>query len=525
MSQTGQISVEIIGHCALSAGEIAQKCQQGITSELLALGGEYVLLITQNGTLHICSSIYGVAQYFYTIVDGVLYHGKTVLDVLSQSGLQWEYNYRALADLTALENPLENDTLHKRIHRFPARTILTAVDGEVTEKYYDWSTFHDRKEATPADALNAFNQYVEKYANEDSVVPLSGGMDSRVILSGFLRLGYKPAVVVMGFEDTTDRKIAEQMIAAYGLKSEFIELTLADHLDYAGQITALTGGTMLANHWHWYIFYRKSSFTPQNSLFIGVNGEYARSFYADKGILAQAGNLAPQFALPHYWRTKLRVIGQTHRRIFRADEVPYLSPELAAYLDEEGYRDRIERIVRLCGGTFFPGTDDLYLSQRVRYFMSNGLKLVEPIPTRTPFLNREWVNAITNLPRSEKFGSNWHRYALTQNAPRLLEFPSEKTGKPVKRRAEPLYWLPRPGRKKTESVHYADYPGWFASDEVRSAIEDQKELVSDLFTGELITRILNEHREQRNRPRTIGYLLSQIYFRQQIKEYLRQPVK
>ena len=45
------------------------------------------------------------------------------------------------------------------------------------------------------------------------------------------------------------------------------------------------------------------------------------------------------------------------------------------------------------------------------------------VPTYSPFLDAQWITTAARLSRSDRLGSNFHRYVISQNFPALLEFP------------------------------------------------------------------------------------------------------
>jgi asparagine synthase (glutamine-hydrolysing) len=73
-----------------------------------------------------------------------------------------------------------------------------------------------------------------------------------------------------------------------------------------------------------------------------------------------------------------------------------------------------------------PGLTRYYFEQRVPNFYANGIKMyMDSSQWRSPFHSRRWIDQIWNLPASWKLGSNWHRFAIAKNMPKLLEFPEE----------------------------------------------------------------------------------------------------
>ena len=112
---------------------------------------------------------------------------------------------------------------------------------------------------------------------------------------------------------------------------------------------------------------------------------------------------------------------------------------------------------------------------------------------RAPFIDRAWVESVMNLPHRFRFKSHWHRFAIAQNEPGLLDFPFEKD---------------IPNR-----VHYARYPGWFSDQRAADFIYSNAHLLEDLLGVKLLRSIVEEHAKLRSRTRTLSFLITQIFWR------------
>ena len=97
---------------------------------------------------------------------------------------------------------------------------------------------------------------------------------------------------------------------------------------HAPTISAITNGTKTAWHWHSYLYPLKASLPSESSFFVGTLGEFARSYYFDRGRLGNLAALAPVSALHKFWSLKL-----DRHPSFEADELKHLAPEFASQLD------------------------------------------------------------------------------------------------------------------------------------------------------------------------------------------------
>lgn len=513
--------IKLIGYCSIGKESLLKRFVQEGPSSLADLGGEYLLVIENSDECYIITSPYGICQYYYTIHRNELFHDDTVIGVLQKSRLPWSWNWKALADLTQLDNVLENDTLHPQIHRVPAASILHFRQGVLKTSSLTWEELHPSFPASPDTALDALNDEIRQWLSDNVVVSSSGGFDSRVILSSILKHGCRPLLLTMGFDNSTDVVISRQIASDLGLQFSVVALDLEDYLRHGSRIVALTNGTKTAWNWHTYIYPKKAKLDSSWPFFVGTNGEFARSFSLDKGILALAANMVTPLSLRSLWKLLLLPI-------FKKEELNGIRSEFANEFTGDSQHARLDRLVSLCHNkllSLLPGLDRFRLEQRERNFAGNGMKLyAEHVSWRVPFISRGWVSAVLNLGRDWKLGSNWHRFALAKNYPQLMDYPLGVKASKVSPRAPLLYWSPL--RKKPTEVPYEKYSEWFQSDMIVEFIRENTPLLSELIEANTVISIVEEHKRKQNRTHTIAFLLTMIFWLMNLREYTRMtPVQ
>jgi len=503
--------INLIGYCSLGQENLLNKFLNEGAQSLSGLDGEYAIIIENDIECYIITSSYGVCQYYYTIYKNRFFHSDTVIGVIQKSRVPWSWNWKALADVTCLQHVLENDTLHSGVTRVPARSILHFKNGNLNISSLSWEELHRPFHSSPFIALDAFDNAVKSYINDKTVLSLSGGFDSRVILSSLLKHGCKPLVVIMGSEGNTDKVISSQICSSLGLDKIIVGFNIEDYLEYGTKITALTNGTKSAMHWHTYIYIKKANLDSDSPFFIGSNGEFARTNYVNYGALARLANMVAPVSLPYFWSKRLEL-----DCIFNKEELKGLHPEFANEFTNKCNGMRVHRLVNLCHHQFFSGLDRFVLEQLVRNFTSNGLRLyAEHVLWRTPFLNRQWVNAIWNLKVDWKLGSNWHRFAIAKNYPRLLNFVHTYSAVQMRQRAPLLYWLPF---RKIPAVPYVKYAEWFGSDLVVDFIIENTYMLSELIEKDILKSIVLQHKRDGRRTATVAFLINMIFWHKNLQE-------
>ncbi len=507
-------TVRILGYCELDESAILAKLRTEGAESLRNLRGEYTLVISDDDETYVVNSPFGALHYFYAEKDGALYHSDKLVDIIAQGGLSWEWDWRGLGDVCQLENLTDNRSLHKQIKKVPAGSVLHFKDGKLTVVSRLWVDSIEKGAPDPGAALDMLNDETAYWAGENPYISLSGGFDSRVILSSLLKQGIKPHLITMGTDTASDVLVAREISSTFGLNLDLINIELDDFLAHASDISALTNGTKTAKHWHTYIYPHKAGIGKDNTFYVGTLGEFARSYFFDHGVLGQIGDLLPRQALLKFWAMKLR-----RNWTFRDEELNGLAPEFRAQLDEEGRKERSRRLAALCHDQFLPGLARYYLEQRVPNFYANGVKMYLA-STRwvSPFHSREWINHIWRLGDQWKLGSNWHRFAIEKNFPQLLDFQEEKGS--VKGRMLPkapaFYWTPF--QQKIRYQSYDQSAAWYRSDKIMEFMMDNVDEIDDLIDRETVTTILDEHIGGANRTRSLAFLLTMILWKLEVKK-------
>jgi len=505
----------IHGYCDLPAALIVERFQRGDLQSLLELRGEYTLVFDTADGCTIITSPVGAIHHYYTVAGrhpGGFCHGRRVIDILQRSGLAWEWDWQALGDLCQLENLTGNATLHPAIRRVPPGSVLRFAGGALSLESRSLIDTFTQGPADPDRAVTALNEEVARLAGSAPYLSLSGGFDSRVILASMLRQGIRPHLVTTGSDHCSDVQVARAIASRFGLAHDLVRIELDEVLEQGHAIASLTNGTKTAWHWHTYLYPRKAAVPAGSAFFVGTLGEFARSYYFDHGWLGRLAGSVPTTALQRFWGMKLR-----RHPTFEAGELSGLTPALGAQLGQEGIAARASRLGGYCHGSFLPGLTRYYLEQRVPNFYANGIAMYQASSAwRSPFHNRDWLQAIWNLPAGWKLGSNWHRHAIARNCPELLEFPEENGFAPRRmlRKAPALYWTR--WMRRTPYITYDRSREWFGNRELQASLEEAAGAISDLVDPATIRRILADQASGADRTRSVAFLLAMARWKQSL---------
>ncbi|MFN9686869.1 MAG: asparagine synthase-related protein [Cyanobacteriota bacterium] len=510
-NENQEIRVQIYGYCDKRKNEIEDMFIKKRTDLLIELGGEYTLVCESLNEVVIITSRIGAIHYFY-YYDGYRFiHGQHVLEIVRDAGIDWDWNWESLGDLCELENLTENRTLHPHISRVPAGSIVR-FDGNLTIRSQKLLDSLKITETNAVDAVNVFNSETIKWISDNPYLSLSGGFDSRAILSSMLTQSIYPTLVTLGNEKSSDVKVASQIAKAFCLKHILVELSVDDLLESGQRISFVTNGSKPACHWHTYLYPKKALVPKDQSFFVGTLGEFARSYYFDKGFLSLISEGFPNIMQEKFWMLKL-----SRHRTFKDSELTSLCDQLRSQINKNGTVKRARRNARLASGEFLAGGTKYYLEQRVPNFYANGIRMYnETGQWRSPFHNLEWLRIIWSLSDNWKLGSNWHRLAIRRNYPRLLGFPEEKglSRRRMLSKAPPLYWAPPAQRMKYDTYDLSKT--WYCNDQIQSFILDNHRELDSLIDRELTEEILKEHKRDQTRTKAISFILTILYFKKAI---------
>lgn len=501
-------TVKILGYCNRDEDYIRGVLCNGLERELLNMKGEYTIVFEQGKRIGIITSYIGAIQYFY-YYDGVNFaHGASVLDIICELNLAWEWDWESVGDLCEQENLTENRTLHKSVRKVPAGTLLLFDNRLWIESIRFLDTVKEVP-GNPLDAINILNEETIRWIGKDPVLSLSGGFDSRVILSSLLKQGVYPRVLTVGNEGNSDIEVAKLIANEFSLEHLTVNLGLDDLIENGERISLVTNGTKPACHWNTFLYPKKAGMSKNHSFFVGTLGEFARSYYFDKGFLSLLSEGFSKYSRERFWQMKLK-----RHRTFKDKELLRTCDGIRDQINSTGIIRRARRNAELSKDGFTSGGSRYYLEQRVPHFYANGIAMYnESTSWRSPFHNIEWLKIIWCLAEQWKLGSNWHRLAISKNFPKLLDFSEEKGFSKIRmqKRAAPLYWLPIMQRMKYKSYDLSG--SWYQDNRIRELILDNDRQLGEYVERSLCEEILHEHKERNNRTRTISFILTILFYR------------
>jgi asparagine synthase (glutamine-hydrolysing) len=199
-----------------------------------SLDGSYVIFVADwlRKKFYIFNDYYASRPVFYGTQDGGLYFSPEAKGVARMPGFDAAVDEDALVAFLINGNPLAEQTFYKNVKPLPPGTVLTVENGQVTRtessRYAPRSDTNDRGDDYYVEALSALllKAVGKQLRNLDrTVVPLSGGIDSRLIAGCVHRLtGGKLRTISWGVDENlpnSDTVIARQVADFLGSDHRF----------------------------------------------------------------------------------------------------------------------------------------------------------------------------------------------------------------------------------------------------------------------------------------------------------------
>ncbi len=374
--------------------------------------------------------------WYYSYTDQQFHHGSNVFDVWKKNGQTWQWNETALYAINNLDHSVGDHTIHKEIKRVPPNCTLIYFRNELTISKRVESLKSKSSAVTIDKAIYDFDIIMKDYLtdrNKNYFLSLSAGFDSRLLLAAMLKNEIRPFVATMGYNDSTDVKIAAAIAKDFGLRHENFTLHKNDYFDQQkiNNIIRLTSGTKPMRHWHTFFFIEHFRNLENTLHFAGSNGELIRSYYFDKGIISKMLNFSGTFGFEMAIRAKLK----------RGDNVVIPS------LKKEQNHNQVSDI-------FLNDAPDLafmsrlaysYSNQRVRHFTGKGLALYNhSLKTISPFLDKRFLEIKNALPQKFTLNNLFHKHCIHHLCPELMKYPNSENSTSINDYNSNTYFLKKP---------------------------------------------------------------------------------
>ncbi len=357
--------------------------------------------------------------------------------VLRDPAVQIKLNPQALADYLAFGFLIGEKTLAQGVELLPPASTLTVgwksgLKVSAPERYWHVvSAFQctDRPKAECfAELIETFSRVVARASQGNSSVglSLSGGLDSRTILSALDCKNKKISSYTLGVRGCADQVIASQLARIAGTQHTFFELNegyLGDFAESLRAMIVMTDGMYLSHGLTEMLAYRFLQRSDIRILLRGHGGELAKHGQAwpchtDEHI----GAMRTSEELVPYLMSRLGHVG-------REEMLPKLFTEPWARQMAGQAPNSLSTALRGIDLSPVNLCSYIYLNEVHRRFTTPSIDLFRSLhEIRLPYVEVDYLKVLLRMPPSWREGVEIHREIVRRNLPTLLKVRNSNTG-------------------------------------------------------------------------------------------------
>ncbi|HER43240.1 MAG TPA: hypothetical protein ENO08_02125, partial [Candidatus Eisenbacteria bacterium] len=416
----GGVEVSIVGYpydrrriAWLHAEDIHRRYIEGRTAFLEDLEGSFAIMILDRNRRQ-CLVIIDPYKIF-TLFHAALPDGRIIIS--DRIGEMTPHLPDVSIDRTAALEffnfgfVLGDKTLLEEVRMFEPGRMYTIDDRLSLGGEAYWTFLDGEGNATANRLIDAFDTHVANglRLSERISMPLTGGLDSRTVLSACMGAREKLHCYTHGRRSSDDVRIAGKIARRFGIRHDYYEIgsDIIEHIPEIARSMSLHCNGLLntVTSAHFLSSYERES-SYGDLFFSGIGGELLRSYYMPSG--EEGGGTLEAFA------------GALRRKIqFGSDNGIYsgMSASEAAEILDGSVRAELSRY----------STDDrrtlaecFYLENRIGNFLALSMRLLSRyFKTFNPFLEREMLRMIPRLPDALTSGGELQRRIILHNAPEL----------------------------------------------------------------------------------------------------------
>jgi asparagine synthetase B (glutamine-hydrolysing) len=415
-------------------------------------------------------------------------------------------NIEAFADLLNFEYILGERTLFKDIQTLPPGSVLIYENGQINIKpYFQLHRIepHGRYDSSRLDELSdLFKTAVRRSirTNVSTAIDLTGGLDSRCILSAAAHMQLPVTAHTGGQTDSTDVILAKEAAAVTQIDHFFEPVTAEKMAAWLRPMVLYQGGMVASLHSHPCQHFEMAM--PFNAAVQGIGISYVRGQWVTSSDLVESN--------PKLIKKRLmeRLLSSTAKK---NDLAMLWKPEFKqnGFQKSRGHLDEIfqqyivyDRAIDII--------DHVAWVERCRKFLNKAIFIVRGVrEVYFPFLDHEFMIALARIPKSDRVSIKIQVDLIRRFFPKLLEVPWAKTliplsasparawliqkSRAVQRRGSRLFGLADRTPKKKPNHYLAQW----CRKEMRAALNDllysPTAAFRDYLDWKAIEPLLNQH--------------------------------
>jgi len=228
----------------------------------------------------ICNDRFGHRQLYYYEDDDLFLFSTEIKAFLAYDKFIKGIDLKGVSDYFNYGYLLGNKTFFKDVKILRGGHNIIYKNARITfQKYWDYKFGEESKQTVGELIEEADTIYIDiirklKSYGENTIVPLSGGLDSRFIIGHTVRAGLQPYTFTHGKKNCLDHKIAHRVAQELELKNyRFVEVNPDWFIDYIEEFVFLTEGMIDSSPAILLGINRQYNLNPKSSVFLnGIFG-------------------------------------------------------------------------------------------------------------------------------------------------------------------------------------------------------------------------------------------------------------
>jgi asparagine synthase (glutamine-hydrolysing) len=423
-----------------SAASIADSYRESGPAFAEHLEGAFcaAILDTTGRRTLLASDVLGSYPLYWTVADGTLIFSSELRALLRHPDVRRELDAGAVADYLAFGFPLGTKTLAASVTLVPPGCVVVfdwdsgAVTIHHTADIAAAFTPWDGTRESYGDALSeTFRAAVDRALSGPHAfgISLSGGLDSRAILSTLNGHADAVGTYTLGVRGCADQVIAERLARLAGTRHTFFEFDdryLREFVPNLRRMVSLTDGMYLSHGLTEILALDFIATTPFSVLLRGHGGELAKT----------------DLAWPLHTDDRVRTLtSRAQLAAYLLRRVNYISAHLKVrdlFTDE--WADRIDgraaqSLEEATAGVALAPADlcsYLYLKEQHRRFTVSSLELFrQAVEVRLPFVDRAFLDVLFRGKPEWRAGTDIHRALTAAGKAAMLRVRNSNTGAPA----------------------------------------------------------------------------------------------
>jgi hypothetical protein len=507
-----------------------------------AMDGAFSILIVDKNRkkTHIITDPVGIYTLFYyqdkqqlVISDRILEIKKRVKNV--------QLNSASILEYLNLCFKIGRKTHFINIYEFePARIYSISEDFEMAEKNY-WNLFEKKSDEKIGKEKfrELFNTKLQAVTNleQNIIMPMSGGRDTRTILSAILKEKEKLHCYTFGPDYHSDLAEARNICDYFGLDHRIVDLNddWARNIDFDRELEQMNINGIGPHFYNMQIKYALDTEKHTNGL--AIQGELGNQTWRHHPF----GNLTPSsmdikenahFMLKNLTRVLFFKSDQTgfYQHLYKAHTIDEIKKTIELSIEED--------LSKLPNPEIPSDFSEFFIFRTICYnFYSNILKFIGRYSKLyLPFLQKDLLQNLHLLQINTRVSAEYQKYIIAQNNQYLATKPYRNTGRKMK-------YVKLIGNKVANNIirykpfnhpELHNYPRWiseFHEDYFRSILNYDNMALSGLFNRKelegLIDRFLGDQYSVLGKNQILFKFSNQhfIYNLFSLEQWLQKTVK